>query len=168
MHFSSIINVVLKSVTYDFMYSSQYQSFLTKILHKAEYIRNRNVVSDLLDECLKLNLIKRGDIPNLSANLKENLSKNQTLMLKMIETNEFFMEGVELDRNNLHLFLFNISLQTNEFLVKNRTKLMEIIGEMKVRDVWRCLTHYRLGSRKQEAEIVDTLFKQINKYKVRF
>lgn len=83
-HFNPVIILILKLATYDFMYSSQYHSFLLKLLQKSEHIKNRNLPSDLLEECLKLNLIKRADIPNLSPNMLENLPQNQKLMLKMI------------------------------------------------------------------------------------
>lgn len=65
-YFTQVINLILKSSTYQFRYSSQYQSFLLKILQKAEFIKNRYVTNDLLDECLKLNLIKREMAQNLN------------------------------------------------------------------------------------------------------
>ena len=74
--------------------------------------------------------------------------ENQKLLLKMIESNDFALEGIELNRNNLHLFLYNYSDKTIEFLSKNREKLLSIIADMKVKDCWRSLVHYRLGSKK--------------------
>jgi hypothetical protein len=68
-NFSPLINHTIKSTGYSFVYSSQYQSFLLKILQKAQHIHNRNLATDLMEECLKLNLIKRADIANLSPNL---------------------------------------------------------------------------------------------------
>jgi hypothetical protein len=47
-----------------------------------------------MEECLKLNLIKRADIANLSPNLLKNLMENQKLLLKMIESNDFALEGI--------------------------------------------------------------------------
>jgi hypothetical protein len=68
-NFSPLINHTIKSNSYSFVYSSQYQSFLLKVLQKAQHIQNRNLATDLMEECLKLNLIKRADIVNLSPNL---------------------------------------------------------------------------------------------------
>lgn len=47
-NFALLISIILKMATYDFMYSSQYQSFLMKILKKAEHIKNKNIAADLL------------------------------------------------------------------------------------------------------------------------
>jgi hypothetical protein len=94
--------------------------------------------------------------------------ENQKLLLKMIESNDFALEGVELNRNNLHLFLYNNSDKTIEFLNKNREKLLSIIADMKVKECWRSLVHYRLGSKKSAVEILEVLLKQINKFKLRF
>jgi hypothetical protein len=86
----------------------------------------------------------------------------------MIESNDFALEGIELSKNNLHLFLFNNSDKSLEFLSKNREKVLNIIGEMKVKDAWRSLVHYRLSSKKTAVEVLEALFKQINKYQLRF
>jgi hypothetical protein len=86
----------------------------------------------------------------------------------MIESNDFALEGIELSRNNLHLFLYNNSDKSLEFLSKNREKVLNIIGEMKVKDAWKSLIHYRLSSKKSAVEVLEALLKQINKYKVRF
>ena len=69
-------------------------------------------------------------------------------MLKMIENNEFLLEGVELTKNNLHLFLYNLSPGTLSFLSTNKEKVLALIEEMSFRDVWKCLIHFRLGSKK--------------------
>jgi hypothetical protein len=94
--------------------------------------------------------------------------ENQKLLLKMIENNDFALEGIELSKNNLHLFLYNNSDKTIEFLSKNREKLMSIIADMKVKDCWKSIAHYRLGSKKNAVEILEGLLKQLNKFKVRF
>lgn len=68
--FSTIISNILRSKIYDFKYSSQYQTLLLKLLQKSEFIKSKYLASDLLDECLRLNLIKREHLQNLSQKLK--------------------------------------------------------------------------------------------------
>jgi hypothetical protein len=45
---------------------------------------------------------------------------------------------------------------------------MSIIADMKVKDCWKSLVHYRLGAKKNAVEILEGLLKQLNKFKVRF
>lgn len=82
--FSFLISNILKSRIYDFKYSSQYQSLLSKLLPKADLIKSRFMASELLDECLRNNLIKRDQLRNLSQKIKDSASNNQNLLMKMI------------------------------------------------------------------------------------
>jgi hypothetical protein len=67
----------------------------------------------------------------------------------MIESNVFALEGVELTRGNLYMFLFNLSPEGSNFVATNETKIISFIEQMKPREVWKCITHFRLGSKKQ-------------------
>lgn len=89
--FSGVINGVLRSNMYDLKFSSQYQTFLIKLLQRADSIKSKYIVNELLEESLKLNLIKREHIATLSAKLKECANHNQGLLLKMIESNTFVL-----------------------------------------------------------------------------
>jgi len=59
-----------------------------------------------------------------------------------------------LEKNNLYLFLANLSPETNTFISANRDKIVSMIEQMKTRDLWRCISHYRLGAKRNEAEIL--------------
>lgn len=85
--FSSVISNILKLNNYDFKFSSQYQSILVKLLQRSEALKGRYVLNDLLNECLRLNLIRRQDLESLGTKIKENANQNQKLLLKMIESN---------------------------------------------------------------------------------
>lgn len=102
-----------------------------------------------MDECLRLNLIKREHIQNLSEKIKQSANQNQTLLLKMIESNTFALEGVELQRNNLYMFLFNLSPEIANFITTNQDKIVSLIEQMKPREIWKCISHFRLGSKRQ-------------------
>lgn len=71
-------------------------------------------------------------------------------------------------KNNLHLFFYNLSPGTLSFLNANKEKVMTIIQEMNLREIWKCLIHFRLGSKKIEASIIDALFNQLNKFNFLF
>ena len=78
---------MLKSNNYDFKYSEQYKSLLEKWLLKSEGVKGKHIAGSILTECLRLNLIKREHLPNLSQKLKDTATDNENLMLKMIENN---------------------------------------------------------------------------------
>lgn len=67
----------------------------------------------------------------------------------MIESNEFVLEGVELTKNNLYMFLFNLSPEGIKFITTNEEKIISLIDQMKPREIWKCITHFRLGSKRQ-------------------
>jgi len=86
----------------------------------------------------------------------------------MIESNDFALEGVALAKSNLHLFLFNLSPESISMLSKNMDQVTSIIEQLKPREVWKCITHFRLGSKRNESTILDALFKQMTKYTLFF
>lgn len=89
-------------------------------------------------------------------------------MLKMIETNEFILEGVEITRRNLYLFLYNFSQQTVPFLEKNAEKVQSLVDQMKPHEIWKCIAYFRLGSRRGSINILNNLVKSLNKFNVNY
>lgn len=74
--FSTTIFAMLKSNLHMFKYSEQYKALLEKWLQKSEGIKGKHVAGELLTECLRLNLIKREHLVNLSQKLKDTASEH--------------------------------------------------------------------------------------------
>lgn len=66
------------------------------------------------------------------------------------------------------MFLFNYAPETVALLEKNTEKIQGLIDQMRPREIWKCITHFRLGSRKPAALILNNLFKSLNKFTLNF
>jgi len=52
-------------------------------------------------------------------------------------------------KGNLYMFLFNLSPEMGNFINSNQDKIISLIEQMKPRELWKCISHFRLGSKRQ-------------------